>query len=123
MDKIFGIVIGVLFVHNVLFSQEKLDTIIDNDYLIKRLWADFDMRYNFTISLDEINEILKSELKLSKEFDFVLTNEENDSLEYTRLRYIQVYKGIPIKHSDLRVHLLNNSIILVNGVLKKLIQQ
>jgi Zn-dependent metalloprotease len=68
------------------------------------------------VPFNEINKWLKGNFKLSNNYDFVLTNKENDRLGFTHYRFKQSYNGVIVENSTLIIHVRNGLVESINGL-------
>ncbi|MFT4602964.1 MAG: bacillolysin, partial [Arenicella sp.] len=69
------------------------------------------------IDKDDFKSWTKSAFKLDAGMDFILMNIEKDKIGQQHYRYQQTYNGSPIEHAKWIVHVKNDKVISMNGLI------
>lgn len=75
---------------------------------------------NTAVALNQARQLLKQQLNVSPDVDFVRYAKEKDQVFGVLERYQQFYKGVKVEHARYYVHAQNGKIISVNGDYRKL---
>ncbi len=117
--------LGFLLTFSTVTAKDKFSQ--EADTLVKGVqWVQTDERFgtysfiqlrsDFIVEESQHLNWLKSDaLGLSNDYNFKLSNIENDELSYTHYRYKIFYKDIPLEPGTFYVHVLNGNVTSANG--------
>ena len=77
------------------------------------------IRFKAGMELDRDDALawITKNFRINPAFSFVLKDSQKDQLGYEHLRYQQVYNGEPIEHAIWLLHLKNDEVVSMNGLL------
>ena len=68
-------------------------------------------------TFEEFSPWLKQTFNLDESFGLKLLNQATDKLGYTHYRYQQTYQGIPLEGTMYLLHIKNNKVVSMNGLI------